>query len=75
LNVLARRGQLERVAHGIHVAVPDSYRTHRDIPEPYVLQHEDLDGADEANFEGIPVVAPAKAFVRFMPGTRARLAA
>jgi predicted transcriptional regulator of viral defense system len=107
LNALARRGQLERVAHGIyrvplipsspldeymlatlwpggrgrishesalglfdmsdanpakiHVTVPASYRTHRDVPAMYVLHHEDLDGVDEANFEGIPVVSPARA--------------
>ena len=107
LNALARRGQLERVGHGIyrvplipstpldeymlatlwpggpgrishdsalglfemsdvnpakiHVTVPVSYRTHRDIPAPYVLHHEDLDESEEANFEGIPVVSPAKA--------------
>ena len=107
LNALARRGQLERVEHGIyrvpliptspldeymlatlwpsghgrishesalglydmsdanpakiHITVPASYRTHREVPELYVLHHEDLDPADEANFEGIPVVSPAKA--------------
>lgn len=107
LNALARRGQLERVAHGIyrvplvppsaldeymlatlwpgrqgcishesalglfgmsdvnpakiHVTVPASYRTHRQVPAMYVLHHEDLDEVDEANFEGIPVVSPAKA--------------
>jgi predicted transcriptional regulator of viral defense system len=107
LNALARRGQLEHVAHGIyrvplippspmdeymlatlwpggqghishesalglfdmsdanpakiHVTVPASYRTHRDVPAIYVLHHEDLDVIDEANFEGIPVVSPAKA--------------
>ena len=107
LNALARRGQLERVAHGIyrvpliqpsaldeymlatlwpggrgrishesalglfdmsdanpakiHVTVPASYRTHRDVPELYVLHHEDLAEVDEANFEGIPVVSPARA--------------
>jgi predicted transcriptional regulator of viral defense system len=107
MNALARRGQLERVAHGIyrvpliqpsaldeymlatlwpgrqgrishesalglfdmsdvnpakiHVTVPASYRTHRDVPAMYVLHHEDLDEVDEANFEGIPVVSPAKA--------------
>jgi predicted transcriptional regulator of viral defense system len=107
LNALARRGQLEHVAHGIyrvplipssamdeymlatlwpsgrgrishesalglfdmsdanpakiHVTVPASYRTHRNVPALYVLHHEDLEAIDEANFEGIPVVSPAKA--------------
>jgi predicted transcriptional regulator of viral defense system len=45
----------------IHVTVPASYRTHRDIPALYILHHEDLDAIDEAIFEGIPVVSPAKA--------------
>ena len=107
LNALARRGQLERVGHGIyrvplipptpldeymlatlwpggqghishesalglfemsdanptkiHVTVPATYRTHRAVPALYVLHHDDLDAGDEANFEGIPVVSPAKA--------------
>jgi predicted transcriptional regulator of viral defense system len=45
----------------IHVTVPATYRTHRGIPQLYVLHWEDLEPADHHNFEGIPVVTPAKA--------------
>jgi predicted transcriptional regulator of viral defense system len=107
LNALSRRGQLERVAHGIyrvplippsrldqymlatlwpdgrgqishesalelygmsdinppkiHITVPASYRTHREIPSLYVLHHEDLAAADQESFEGIAVVSATKA--------------
>jgi len=107
LNALARRGQLDRVEHGIyrvplipptrldqymlatlwpdgrglishesaldlygisdvnpaklHVTVPMAYRTHRTIPAPYVLHHEDVAEVDRGRVEGIGVVSAAKA--------------
>lgn len=107
LNALARRGQLERIGHGIyrvplippsrldqymlatlwpdrrgrishesaldlyelsdvnpariHVTVPVSYRTHREIPPLYVLHREDLEPEEQASFDGVPVVSAAKA--------------
>jgi predicted transcriptional regulator of viral defense system len=107
LNALARRGQLERIDHGIyrvplippsrldqymlatlwpdrrgrishesaldlygisdvnpakiHITVPASYRTHREIPPLYVLHWEDVEAADRESFEGIPLVTAAKA--------------
>jgi predicted transcriptional regulator of viral defense system len=107
LNALSRRGQIERVAHGIyrvplipeglldqymlatlwadrrgrvshesalslyamsdvnpakiHITVPASYRTHREIPPLYVLHHEELAASDQGSFDGVPGVTPAKA--------------
>jgi predicted transcriptional regulator of viral defense system len=45
----------------IHVTVPRSYRTHREIPSLYVLHHEDLTPSDQGSFEGVAVVSPSKA--------------
>lgn len=107
LNALSRRGQLERVAHGIyrvplippsrldqyklatlwpdgrghishesalelygisdvnpdklHITVPTAYRTHRKLPDLYVLHREDLKAPERGSFEGIPVASAAKA--------------
>lgn len=107
LNALSRRGQIERVAHGIyrvplipegrldrymlatlwadrrglishqsalelygmsdvnpaliHITVPASYRTHREIPALYVLHHEDLPATDQGSRDGVPAVTPVKA--------------
>lgn len=107
LNALARRGQLDRVGHGIyrlplmppgrldqymlgtlwpdgrglisgesaldlygvsdvnpaklHITVPMSYRTHRELPALYVLHREDVADADRTIVEGIAVVTVAKA--------------
>ena len=107
VNALARRGQLDRIEHGIyrvplvpptrldqymlatlwpdgrglishrsaldlygisdanpaklHVTVPASYRTHREIPPLYVVHREDIAEADRSSVEGIAVVSAAKA--------------
>jgi len=45
----------------IHVTVPASYRTHRDLPGLYMLHREDLAARERGSFEGIPVVSAAKA--------------
>lgn len=107
LNAMSRRGQLDRVSHGvyrvplippgrldpyklatlwpdrrglishssalelhgmrelnpgrIYVTVPTAYRTHRAVPDPYVLRHEEIDPADQDSFEGVPIVSLAHA--------------
>ena len=107
LSALARRGQLDRIGHGIyrvplvppsrldqymlatlwpagrgvishqsaldlygisdanparlHITVPASYRTHREIPPLYVVHHEDIAKPDQIRLEGIAVVSAAKA--------------
>jgi predicted transcriptional regulator of viral defense system len=107
VNAMARRGQLDRVAHGIyrvplipatpldpyrlgtlwpdrrglishasalklygaaepnaaviHVTVPSSYRTHRQVPAPYVIHHEDVAPDDRNTIHGVPVVSAALA--------------
>jgi predicted transcriptional regulator of viral defense system len=107
LNALSRRGQLERVGHGIyrvplippsrldqymlatlwpdgrgmishesalnlyevsdvnpdriHVTVPSGYRTHRTVPDLYVLHRETVPDTDVTSFEGIAVVTLAQA--------------
>jgi predicted transcriptional regulator of viral defense system len=107
INAMARRGQIERVCHGvyrmpvippghldayklatlwpdrrglishssalelrgirdldparIHVTVPTSYRTHRAVPGPYALRHQDVAPADRECIDGVPVVSLALA--------------
>ena len=45
----------------LHITVPTSYRTHREIPALYVLHREDLAEADRTIVEGVAVVSVAKA--------------
>lgn len=40
----------------IHIAVPRWHRPQRAIPKAYVIHREDLDPADVAAIEGVPVV-------------------
>jgi predicted transcriptional regulator of viral defense system len=107
VNAMARRGQLDRVAHGIYrvplipasrldpfrlgtlwpdrrglishasalelydgaelnpaviyVTVPSSYRTHRQIPAPYVIRHQDIAPDGRNTIHGVPVVSEAVA--------------
>jgi predicted transcriptional regulator of viral defense system len=46
----------------IHMTVPKHYRVrHREVPPLYQLHHEHLDERDVTRYEGLPVVAIAKA--------------
>ncbi|MDT8437039.1 MAG: type IV toxin-antitoxin system AbiEi family antitoxin domain-containing protein [Gemmatimonadota bacterium] len=39
----------------IHLTVPESYRTHRDVPKRLELHHADLEPGDIHRIEGVPV--------------------
>lgn len=45
----------------LHITVPMSYRTHREIPALYVLHREAVAEADRTTVDGIAVVSVAKA--------------
>jgi predicted transcriptional regulator of viral defense system len=46
----------------IHMTVPKHYRVrHREVPPLYQLHHEHLDERDVTRYEGLPIVATAKA--------------
>lgn len=45
----------------VHISVPTSYRTHRAVPPPFRLHHEQIDPADEETVNGIPTVTAEKA--------------
>jgi predicted transcriptional regulator of viral defense system len=45
----------------IYVTVPSSYRTHREVPAPYVIRHQDIAPEDRSTIHGIPVVSEAVA--------------
>lgn len=44
----------------IHVTLPTSYRTHRDIPPLLQLHHADLERDEIRRVEGVPVTTPAR---------------
>ncbi len=45
----------------IHVTVPHAHRPQREVPRTYVIHREDVDPADVAAIEGVPVVRLARA--------------
>jgi predicted transcriptional regulator of viral defense system len=45
----------------IDVTLPQAHRIRRDVPASYRIHHEDLAGGDVTAFDGIPIVAPARA--------------
>lgn len=47
----------------IHITVPKAARIRRKVPPLYVVHVRDLDAADIARFEGIPVVTPMRAIL------------
>jgi len=44
----------------IHVTVPKSYRTHREVPDRHRLHHADLAADEIRRVEGVPVTAPER---------------
>ena len=45
----------------IHITVPRAHRSGREVPRGYVIHREDLDPADVAAIEGVPVVTLPRA--------------
>lgn len=54
----------------IHLTLPAHHRVRRAVPKVYVLHHRDLEDADVALHEGIPIVTPYRAI---LDGIEARL--
>lgn len=44
----------------MHITLPTSYRTHRDIPRRLQLHHAELDGDEIRRVEGVPVTIPER---------------
>ena len=53
----------------IHVTVPHAHRPQREVPRTYVIHREDVDPADVAAIEGVPVVRLARADTPVRSGT------
>ena len=47
----------------IHLTLPAHHRVRRAVPKAYVLHHRDLEDADVALHEGIPIVTPYRAIL------------
>jgi predicted transcriptional regulator of viral defense system len=47
----------------IHLTVPRTFRTRKDVPPAYRLHREDLDEGDVGWHEGIPIVTPERAIL------------
>lgn len=47
----------------IHLTLPAHHRVRRTVPKVYILHHRDLDDADTALHEGIPIVTPYRAIL------------
>jgi predicted transcriptional regulator of viral defense system len=47
----------------IHVTVPRAYRITRDVPQPYLIHHRDLEAEEVTRHEGIAVVTPIRAIL------------
>lgn len=60
-TALGLHGLSDLMPAKIHLTVPRSHRTRRDVPSQYVVHREDLDPVEITSHEGIPIVTPAAA--------------